>query len=68
MIGRRNIDLAVIGSGVTGMAAAVTAAEGGARVAVFETRRFWEAPQLLLRDVRSGDGETAGELHYVQPR
>ena len=39
MIGRRNIDLAVIGSGVTGMAAAVTAAEGGARVAVFEKQR-----------------------------
>ena len=39
MVGRRNIDLAVIGSGVTGMAAAVTAAEGGARVAVLEKQR-----------------------------
>jgi fumarate reductase flavoprotein subunit len=34
-----NVDFAVIGSGVTGMAAAVTAAEGGAKVAVFEKHR-----------------------------
>ena len=32
-------DLAVIGSGVSGMAAAVTAAEGGAKVIVFEKQR-----------------------------
>lgn len=32
-------DVAVIGSGVTGLAAALTAAEGGARVIVFEKQR-----------------------------
>jgi fumarate reductase flavoprotein subunit len=36
---RREVDLAVIGSGVTGMAAAVTAAEGGAKVVVLEKQR-----------------------------
>lgn len=35
----RKVDVAVIGSGVTGMAAAVTAAEAGAKVAVFEKQR-----------------------------
>lgn len=39
MTERKKIDLAVIGSGVTGMAAAVTAAAGGARVVVFEKQR-----------------------------
>jgi fumarate reductase flavoprotein subunit len=32
----KNTDIAVIGSGVSGLAAALTAAEGGARVVVFE--------------------------------
>ena len=32
-------DLAVVGSGVTGLAAALTAAEGGARVILFEKQR-----------------------------
>jgi fumarate reductase flavoprotein subunit len=35
----RKVDVAVIGSGVAGMAAAVTAAEAGAKVAVFEKQR-----------------------------
>ena len=39
MTGKKNVDLAVIGSGVTGMAAALTAAEGGAKVMVFEKQR-----------------------------
>jgi len=39
MAGKRNVELAVIGSGVTGIAAAVTAAEGGAKVVVFEKQR-----------------------------
>lgn len=39
MTGKRNVDLAVIGSGFTGMAAAVTAAEGGAKVLVLEKQR-----------------------------
>ena len=39
MTGKKNVDLAVMGSGVTGMAAAVTAAEGGAKVVVFEKQR-----------------------------
>jgi fumarate reductase flavoprotein subunit len=39
MIENKTVDLAVIGSGVAGMAAAVTAAEGGARVVVFEKQR-----------------------------
>ena len=34
-----NIDLAVIGSGATGMVAALTAAEGGAKVIIFEKMR-----------------------------
>jgi fumarate reductase flavoprotein subunit len=35
----KEIDVAVIGSGVSGLAAAVTAAEGGAKVIVFEKER-----------------------------
>jgi fumarate reductase flavoprotein subunit len=35
----KEIDLVVIGSGVSGLAAAVTAAEGGAKVIVFEKER-----------------------------
>jgi fumarate reductase flavoprotein subunit len=39
MTGNKMVDLAVIGSGVAGMAAAVTAAESGAKVVVFEKQR-----------------------------
>lgn len=35
----KETDLVVIGSGVSGLTAAVTAAEGGARVVVFEKQR-----------------------------
>jgi len=40
MIGNNaQVDVIVIGSGVTGMAAAITAAEGGLKVVVFEKQR-----------------------------
>ena len=40
------MDVAVIGSGVTGMIAAITAAEGGLKVVLFENNVPWEGRQI----------------------
>ena len=46
----QEIDVVVIGSGAAGMAAALTAAEGGAKVIIFEKLRHHGGLLILLRD------------------
>ena len=61
-----NIDIAVIGSGVSGLAAALTAAERGARVVVFEKELSPGGSfQFFPGDICRGNPDAEGETYYL---
>lgn len=56
-----SVDVVIIGSGAAGLSAAVTAAEGGARVAVFEKQRSPGGTSNFLQGVFAVESEMQRE-------
>ena len=59
-------DVVVIGSGASGLAAAVTAAEGGAKVIVFEKQRSLGGTSNFFDGMFAVESDdAAGKVHYL---
>lgn len=63
-----NTDLIVIGSGVTGLTAALTAAEGGARVIVFEKQRSLGGTSNFFEGTFAVESEMQRERYITYSR
>ena len=60
-------DVVVMGSGASGLAAALTAAEGGAKVIVFEKERSPGGTSNFFEGtLRCGKRYAAGKIHHLQ--
>ena len=66
--GRLNADVVVIGSGVTGLAAALTAAEGGARVILFEKMRSFGGTSNFFEGTFAVESELQRERYITYSR
>ncbi|MGD0919353.1 MAG: FAD-dependent oxidoreductase [Thermodesulfobacteriota bacterium] len=65
---RKEVDLVVIGSGVTGLVAALTAAEGGAKVIVFEKQRSLGGSSNFFYGIFAVESEMQRERYITYSR
>jgi fumarate reductase flavoprotein subunit len=63
-----NVDMVVIGSGAAGLAAALTAAQGGARVTVFEKQRSLGGTSNFFEGVFAVESEMQRERYIMYSR
>ena len=63
----QDTDIVIIGSGASGLTAAVTAAEEGVRVIVLEKQRSLGGTSNFLRYFAVEKSNAKGTLHNIQP-
>jgi fumarate reductase flavoprotein subunit len=68
MSGKNETDVVVIGSGVGGLAAAVTAAEGGAKVIVFEKQRSLGGTSNFFYGIFAAESQMQKERYIAYSR